>query len=103
MAQPGPVTTASDRLDLPSQTMSSTIGTCQVCGSGGLVPPSLVEITCIPKQYQVSGWLGVGFLTRDWDGEYHGVLQNASVSSGPFWPFGDVRVWPPVWMLTLDF
>ena len=94
MAQPGPVTTASVRQDLPSQTISSTTGTCQVCGGGSVVPPSLVEITCISKQYRFQGDSGVGFLTGDWDSEWEGVLENASVSSGPFWPLGGVRVWP---------
>ena len=82
MAQPGPVTTAFVRLDLPSQTMSSTTGACQASGGGGGVPPSLVEITCISKQYQVSGQSGVHFLTGDWDGEWEAALPNASVSSG---------------------
>ena len=71
-------------------------------GGGGIVPPSLVEISCISKQYQVPGQSGVGFLTGDWDGEQEGVLPNASVSSGPFWPFGCMRVWPSIWILTPD-
>ena len=52
-SQPGPVTTASVRPDLPSQGMSSTTGACQVYEGGGVVPLYLVEITCISKQYQV--------------------------------------------------
>ena len=32
-----------------------------------------------------------------------GVLPNASVSSGPFWLLGGVKVWPSVWILTPDF
>ena len=98
MAQPWPVTTAFVRPDLPSQTMSSTTGTCQACGDGGDVPPYSAEITCISKQYRVSGLSGVNFLTRDWDGEHDGVLLNASVSSGPFQPLGGVREWPSVWI-----
>ena len=92
MAWPGPVTTASVRPDLPFQTRSSTTGTCQTCGGGGVVPPFLVEITCISKQYQVSGQLGVGFLAGDWDGEWEGVLQNTYVSSGPFQLLSGIRV-----------
>ena len=80
----GPVTAASVRLDLPSWTMSSTTGTCQACGGGGVVPPSLVEITCISKQYQVSGQSGVGFLAGHHDGEWEGMIANASMSSGLF-------------------
>ena len=54
-------------------------GACQVCGGGGATLPSLVKVTCIPKQYQVSGQSGIGFLARDWDGECDGVLPNASI------------------------
>ena len=104
MAQSGPITTASVRLGLPSQSMSSTTGACQVCGGGGVVPTSLVKITCISKQYHISGWSGAGFLTTgDWDGEQDEVLPNASVSSMPFWPPCGVRVCPSVWMTTPNF
>ena len=72
--------------------MSSITGASQACGGGGVIPPSLVEITCIFKQYQASDWSGVGFLASDWDGECDGVLPNASVSSGPFWPLGGVTL-----------
>ena len=92
MVQPGSVTTASVRPALPSHTMSSTIGTCHVCDGGGAALSSLVEITCISRKYQVS-WQ-FGFLTRDWEGEWDGTLPNAPGSSGPFWLFGEVRVWP---------
>ena len=64
---------------------------------------SSVEITCISKQYRVSGWSGVGFLARDWDGECDGVFPNASGSSGPFQPHVGVRVWPSVRMLISGF
>ena len=84
MAWPRPVNITSVRLDLPSQTMSSTMGTCQACGGGGIGSLSLVEVTFISKQYQVSGWSGMGFLTRDGDGDQDGALPNASVSSGSF-------------------
>ena len=77
------------------------MGACQACGGGGVISPSLVKI--IYKQYQVSGQSGVCFLARDWDGEWEGVFPIASVSSGPFWPLGGVRVWPLVWTLTPDF
>ena len=103
MAPPGPVTTAPVRPDLPSQTMSSTTCTCQACGGGGIIAPSPVEIPCVSKQYRVSGQLGFGFLTTDCDGEHDGVLPNTSVSSGPFWPPGGVRVGPSVWILAPDF
>ena len=98
-----PITTASVRPDLPSQSMSSTTGTWQACGGGGVVPLSLVEITCISKQYQVSGQSGLCFLTRDLDGEWDEVLPNASVSSRPFKPLGGVRVGPSVWVTTPEF
>ena len=103
MAQPGPITTASVRPDLPSQGMSSTTGVCQVCEGSVVVPPFLVEITCISKQYRVSGQSGVCFFARDWDGEWDEVLPNASVSSRPFWPLGGVRAGPSVWATTPDF
>ena len=70
---------------------------------GGVVSPSLVDITHISKQYQVPGQSGVGFLTGNWDGEWEGVLPNAFASSGPFWLLGGVRMWPSVWMLPPDF
>ena len=95
-AWPGPITTASVRLDLPSQTMSSTTGTCQACGDDGVVPPFAVEITCISKQYQVSGWSGVCLPAGDWDGEWDGTLPDASHSLGPFQPFSGVRVWSSI-------
>ena len=104
MVQPGPVTTTSMRPDLPSQSMSSTMGACQACGIGGVVPQSSVEITWISRQYQVSGWSGIFFLARDWDGGQDEVLPNASVSSGPLQPFGGVRFGPPSgWLITPDF
>ena len=90
-AQPGPVNMASVRPFFPSHTMSSTIGACHACDGGGAALLSSVEITCISRQYQVSGWLG--FLTGDWDGDWDGVLPNASGSSGPFQPLAGVRVW----------
>ena len=101
MALPGPFTTASVRLDLPSLTMSSMTGACQACGGGGFILPSLVNVTCISKQYM--SLRPVSFLAGDWDGEYDGVLPNASRSSGPFWLLGGVRVWPSVWILTPGF
>ena len=55
MAQSGSVTMASVRPDLPSQTMSSMTGAWQAFGGGGVALPSLVNVTCISKQYQVSG------------------------------------------------
>ena len=48
--------------DLPSQSMSSTMGTCQVCGGGGVAPPSLVKVTWISKQYQILGWSDFNYL-----------------------------------------
>ena len=81
-AWPEPVTTASVWPALPSQTMSSTIGTCHAWGGGGVTLSSLVEVTCISNQYQVSGQSGVGFLVRYWDGEHYGVFPNTSGSSG---------------------
>ena len=82
--------------------MSSTTGTCQICGGGGVVPPSLVEITCISNNTEPQGSQVLVSLL-EMDGEWEGVLPNASVSSGLFWPFGGVRVWPSIWILTPDF
>ena len=42
-----PVTTTSLRPDLPSEIMISTPGASQAYGDGGVVSPSLAEITCI--------------------------------------------------------
>ena len=72
-------------------------------GVGGVVPTSLIKITWISKQYWVTGWSGICLLTWDWDGECNGALLDASVSLGPFWPFGGVRVWPSIWTVTPDF
>ena len=90
---------ASIRPGLPSQTMSSTISTCHTWSGGGTALSSSVDITCISKQYWVSGQLGFGLLARDQDGEHDGALPNASGFSWPFWPFVAVRVWPSVWIL----
>ena len=38
----------------------------------------------------------------EWDGEWEGALPDAPVSSRPFQPFGDVRVWPSIWRLAPD-
>ena len=70
---------------------------------GGVVPPSLVEITWISKQYQVSGRSGICLFTRDWDGEWDGALLDASISLGPLWQFSGVWVWPSIWTITPDF
>ena len=56
----------------------------------------------ISRQYQVSGWSGICFLMGDWDDEQDKTLPNASISLGPLWPFGGVRVWPSFWMITPD-
>ena len=62
----------------------------------------LVEITCISKQYWVSGQSG--FLTGDWDGDWDGVLPNASGSSGTFWlQFMGWRCGPPSGLLVPGF
>ena len=79
------------------------MGTCQACGGGGVVPPSSVEVTWISKQYWVSGQSGVCLLTRDWNGECDEVLPDASISSGPIWPFSGVRVWSSIWMVAPNF
>ena len=54
------------------------------------------------KQYWVSGWSGIFLLTGDWDGVWDGALPDASISLGPFLPFGGVRVCPSVCMVTPD-
>ena len=94
---------ASVRPVLPSQTIFSTICACHMWGGGGIALSSSVETTCISKQYQVSGWSGVGFLARDQDGYCDGALSNASGSSGPFWPLAGARVWPYICILTSGF
>ena len=83
--------------------MSSTIGTYHPWHAGGIALSSSVEITCISKQYKVSGQLGVGFLARDWDGECDGALPNTSGSYRPFQPLVGVRMWPSVWILISEF
>ena len=83
--------------------MSSTIGTCHTWVGGGIAFSSSVEITCISKQYRVSGHSGVGFLDRDGDGEHDGVLPTTSVSSRSFQLLIGVRVWPSVWILISGF
>ena len=49
-----------------------------------MAPVTLVNVTCIPKQYLVLGWLGGSPLAGDQDGKWEGELSNASISSGPF-------------------
>ena len=102
MAQPRPITITSVRPALLSWSMSSTTGTCQVCGGGGVAAPSLVMVTWISKQYWFLGQSGVILHTRDCDGECDEVLHDVSVSLGPFQPFGGVRVWPCVWAVAWD-
>ena len=102
-AWPGLVTMASVKPALPSWTMSSTNGACHMWDGGGVTLSSLVEVTCISKQYQVSGQSGVGFFPEDQDGDWDGAFPNASGSSGPLQLLGGVRVWPSVWILSPDF
>ena len=82
--------------------MSSTRGTVEAWGGGGAAPVSLVNVTCIPRQCLVLGWLGNGFLARDQDGEWEWALPDTPISSGSFRPFDGMGVWPLVWRLTPD-
>ena len=83
--------------------MSSMIGACHAWGGGGITLSSSLEVTCICKQYPVSGQSGVGFLAGHQDGECDGALSNASGFSWRFQPFVSVRVWPPIWILISGF
>ena len=78
-------------------------GAYHTWSGGGVTLSSSVEVICISKQYQVSGWSGVGFLAGDWDGECDGVLPIASGLSGPFQLLGGMRVWPSAWILIPGF
>ena len=55
------------------------------------------HLQCISRQYQVSEQLG--FLARDWDGDWDGVLPNTSGSSGLFQLLDGVRVQSSSWIL----
>ena len=70
--------------------------------SGGTAPVSSVNVTCIPKQYLVLGWLGSGLLAGDQDGKWEGELPNAPISSGPFQLWDGTSAWPSVWRLAPD-
>ena len=64
-----------------------------------MAPVSSVNVRYIPRECQVSGQLGDGFLTRDQDGEQEGALPNAPVSSSFLQPLDGIGVWPSVWRL----
>ena len=84
--------------------MSSTIGACHACDGGSITLSSSVEITCISKQYQVSGQSG--FLAGDWDDDWDWALLNTSGFLGPFWLGHSIRqplTWKQwLWIETLD-
>ena len=61
---------------------------------GGKAPVSLVNVTCIPKQYLVLGQLGGGPLARDQDGEWEGELPDTPISSGSFHHWVSTPTWP---------
>ena len=82
-AWPGPITMASVRPVLPWQSMYSTTGTIQAWGGGGVAPVSLVSVTCIPRQYLVSGWHN-SFLAGDQYGEWEGHCPMLPSLQGPF-------------------
>ena len=69
-------------------------------GHGGTTPVSSVNVTCIPKQYLILGWLGGSPLAGDQDGKWQGELPDTSVSSGSFCHWVSTPMWPSVWMLT---
>ena len=80
----------------------STKGAFQAWDGGGTTPVSTVNVTCIPKQYLVLGWLGSGLLARDQDGKWEGELPNAPISSGHFQCWDCMPAWPTVWRLAPD-
>ena len=102
MALPGSITMASVRPVLPWQSISSTRGTVQVWGGGDAALVSLVNVTCIPRQCLVLGWLGDGFWVGDQDGEWERALPAAPVSPRSFQLPDDMGVWSSVWMLVPD-
>ena len=71
-------------------------------GCGETAPVSLVNVTCIPRQYLVLGWLGGNLLARDQDGKWEGELTNAPVSSGSFQLWNGTSAWPSIWRLAPD-
>ena len=87
---------------LPWQSISSTKGTIQAWGGGGMAPVSLVNVTCIPRQCLVLGQLDDCFLARDQGGEWGMALPDTPISSGSLWPLDGMGVWPSVWRLAPD-
>ena len=82
--------------------ISSTKGAVQAWGSGGTAPVSLVNVTCIPKQCLVLGWLGGSLLAGDQYGEQEGELPDTPISSGSFWLWDGMSMWPSIWRLAPD-
>ena len=71
-------------------------------GSGGTTPVSSVNVTWIPRQYLVLGWLGGRLLARDQDGEWEGELPNTPISSGSFQIWDGTSMQPSIWRLAPD-
>ena len=70
-----PITTTSVRPVLAQHSISSTKGADQALDGGGTAPVSSVNVTFIPKQYLVLGWLGGSLLAGDQDSEWGGTAQ----------------------------
>ena len=87
---------------LAQRSTSSTKGAVQAWGSGGTAPVTLVNVTCISRQYLVLGWLGGGLLVGDQDGEQEGELPNAPISLGSFQLWDGMSTWPSFWRLAPD-
>ena len=81
--------------------ISSTIGVVQAWDGGGTAPVFSVNVTGIPRQYLVLGWLGSGLLAGDQDREW-GELPNAPVSSGLFQLWDGIFTWFFIWRLAPD-
>ena len=62
----------------------------QAWDGGGTAPVSSVNVTWIPRQYLISGWLGSGLLAGDQDGKWEGNCLILLSLSGPF-DFGTVH------------
>ena len=67
----------------------------------GTAPISLVNVTWIPRQYLILGWLGSGLPARDQDGEWW-ELPNTPVSSVSFQPWDGPSMQVSIWGFVPD-